>query len=108
MKNLLILVALFVTTSCLSQTCSQLTSTVAVNGACIKTCVSPSSTSIDRVDFYQYDGDYYALVTFRGSWTRYIYQVPYSSISNYGANYVTSAGKAFHAFIASQDRLGCN
>ncbi|SFR84018.1 hypothetical protein [Maribacter stanieri] len=74
---------------------------------------SYGSDAISEVTFYEISDDnyndyYFAVVRFTSSYEDYIYQVGSDTEFNYSINYLTSAGKAFWAYIQPyNENLNC-
>lgn len=77
------------------------------------TYYSYDSDAISQVTFHEITDDsyntyYFAIVRFTSSYNEYIYQVSYSTKSNYSMNYLQSAGEAFWQYIQPyNDNLNC-
>lgn len=69
-----------------------------------------SSSALSSITWYEVDGNYYALVQFTSSYTKYVYggfssYYDYSKVRNYIKN-ADSAGRAFHNSLG-QYQLSC-
>lgn len=96
-----------------AQSCSELMSSIKSNHFGT-TYYSPTSDAISQVTFYDITIDYkfyyFAIVTFKGSYTskEYLYQVSSTTKLNYSMNYLQSAGKAFWKYInPHNENLNC-
>lgn len=112
-KGLLCIVFMTTVLSVNAQSCSELMASIKSNyyGT---TYYSPVSDAISQVTFYDvtidYNFYYFAIVTFKGTYTSrdYLYQVSSNTKFNYSMHYIQSAGNAFHKYIKPYDsNLNC-